>query len=169
MKLDLTFHERGRESSLLHRPIANKLHQKFVARGLDVRRYLVTAVNPDQWRIRVMTVPHLHVVVHAIVVILDLERLKLQRHLEVLGYRQFPDALLARLITVRVVGRFQMAGVLQLDLAAANSLVGRRETTMTRLIVGRHVCNQHSTSGRDDRLVDFTASAVSTFKSNYER
>lgn len=165
-KLDLTFHERGRESGLLHRPIANKLHQKFVARRLDVRRYLVTAVNPDQRRVRVMTVPHLHVVVNAIVVILDLERLKLQRHLEVLGHGQLPHALLARLITVRVVGRFEMAGVLQLDFATANGLVGRRETTMARLIVGRHVCDQHSTSARDHRLVDFTASAVSTCVSN---
>ena len=109
-----------------------------------------------------MTVPHLHVVVHAIVVVLDLERLELQRHLEVLRHGQLPDALLARLVALRVVGRLQMASVLHLDLTAANRLVARGEPMVPRLMARRHVCDQHSTSGRHHRLVDLPASAVST-------
>ena len=80
--LVVLFHEAGGEARLLHGSVRHELDPKAVGGGLDVLRHLVAAECSQQRSVGVFPVPDLQEVVDAVVVVLDLERLKLQRHLE---------------------------------------------------------------------------------------
>ena len=56
-------------------------------------------------------VPYLDVVVNAVVVVLDLEGLELEGHLEPEGHLDLPRALLVGLVVAGVVGRLQLPGL----------------------------------------------------------
>lgn len=78
-----------------------------------------------------MPVAYLEVVVNAIVVILDLERLELERHLVVGRNGYAPRALLVRLVVVGEVGRLQVSA-LHLQVASTQRCRGNNGRSVVR-------------------------------------
>lgn len=106
-----TAHKNGRKSGLLDGVVRHEFDPHFVAGRLDVLGNRIAAVDADLGTVGLVTVADLQVVVHAVVVVLDLERLELERHLEVGGHRDLPRALFVWLIVVGEVGRLQVASL----------------------------------------------------------
>lgn len=69
-----TFKKVGGESSLVDRSIGHKLQPQLVGAAFDVVGFVVAAETAEQPAALRTAVPHLHVVVAAAVVFLDLRR-----------------------------------------------------------------------------------------------
>ena len=107
----LTFHEGRSKTGLLHGPVRDELDIELAGGGLDVLRHLVAAVSADEGGLRVGAVPYLDVVVDAVVVVLDLKGLELERHLEPEGHLYLPRTLLVGLVVAWVVGGLKLSGL----------------------------------------------------------
>jgi len=70
--LRLTFHECGGKPGFLDGAVRQELHVQFVRGGMDVQWQFVAAVLVDQRAVGRVSVPDLHVIVEAIVVVFDL-------------------------------------------------------------------------------------------------
>ena len=66
-------HKTGRESRLLDASVRHELDPETVGRGLDVFRHLVATVRPQERGVGGVPVPNLEEIVHAVVVVLNLE------------------------------------------------------------------------------------------------
>ena len=107
----LTFHEGRGETGLLDGSVRDELDVELAGGGLDVLRHLVAAVSADEGGLRVGAVPYLDVVVDAVVVVLDLKGLELERHLEPEGHLYLPRTLLVGLVVAGVVGGLELPGL----------------------------------------------------------
>lgn len=67
-----TFEKVGRESSLVDGAVGHKLEPKLVAAAFDLDGFVITAEAAEQLAALHTTIPHLHIVVAAAVVLLDL-------------------------------------------------------------------------------------------------
>ena len=76
LKFYTNLHEAGRESSLLDRPIRDKLDPEAVRRGLNILGHLVSTICSDERSSRVVAISDLKKVVNTVVMILNLKRLE---------------------------------------------------------------------------------------------
>lgn len=113
-----TVHKDCRKAGLLHGIVRDELDPHLVAARLDVLGDVIAAKDADERARRLLSVAYLEVIVNAIVVILDLERLELERHLVIGRNGDAPRALLVRLVIVREVGRLEVSA-LHFQIAAA--------------------------------------------------
>ena len=70
----ITFDKGGGESGFLHGTIWDELDAEFIGWGADVLGNLVAAVFTDERRVVLVSVTHLQVIIHAIVVVLHLKQ-----------------------------------------------------------------------------------------------
>lgn len=73
-RLKQTFEKVGRESGLVDGAIGHKLEPQLVAAAFDLDGFVITAEAAEQLAALRTAVPHLHVVVAAAVVLLDLSQ-----------------------------------------------------------------------------------------------
>lgn len=143
---------RGRESSLLHRPVRHELDEELVPRGVHLGGRVHAAEQADHRCVRAVAVVHGHEVVEAAVVVLHLEGLEHEGDLEVLRRRQPPDALLVGQVVVGEVRGLEVARGVDEHVAAADRLVHGGEAQVRRLLGGRHVGEEQPAPRRRDHV-----------------
>lgn len=75
-----TFEKVGRETGLVDRAVGHKLEPQLVAAAFDLDGFVVTAEAAEQLAALHAAVPHLHIVVAAAVVLLDLWQILREVH-----------------------------------------------------------------------------------------
>ena len=68
-----TFNERRSKPGFLHRTVGHELDVHLIRRRVDVFRDVVAAESTNEWRVVVVAIANFKIVVHAIVMILNLQ------------------------------------------------------------------------------------------------
>uniref|UniRef100_A0A6B0VDP4 Uncharacterized protein n=1 Tax=Ixodes ricinus TaxID=34613 RepID=A0A6B0VDP4_IXORI len=161
LALVILLHEGGREARLVDRAVGDELDEHLVGRRALVVGGPVAAELAQQRAARIVTVPHLQVVVHAVVVVLYLEGLELEGHLVVHGHGYLPDALLVRPVVVRIVGALEHAFFL-IHVATAHRFVVGSEPDVAVLVARGPVDDEQTVARAQKHLGNATGSAIAT-------
>lgn len=119
--LVVLLHNGGRETTLLHRSVRNKLNQHVIGRGDDIAGWFVAAMHFNNSGVHRDSISDFHVVVNATVVILHVKALKLQRHLVVFWNCNTPNAFFIWVVFFGIVRGFQVAFLVYVEISTTYS------------------------------------------------